>query len=531
LNFSLAEIINSLQNFWKKLTHPQKVLLVVMPLIVAITLLTLIFWASRPQYVDLFTKLQTNQAGAITAKLKELKVTYQLADNGATIQVPQKDVSEVRLELANAGLPAQSTFSFDYLNQTRIGETEADRRLRYILGLQNELEQTIGTMDGIEYARVHIVMPEQSLFSDQQKDTTAAVTVKRKYGPELSESQVRAVANLLAYSVEGLTTDKVTIADTDGNVLSDVLGSSGSPQKLTANQLQVQQAVENNLLKSVQSMLDKVFGAGTTIVRVSAALDFNQKKITSQTNVDGAVTSRQQTTEKSSNTSANGGVPGTTTNVPGYPVTSQNGTTSTSEKTSTSEAFQPSVTQQETIVSPGQIKRLTVSVLADSDSITQQQLTDINGIVSSAIGSDTNRGDLVQVARLPFNKTTQLEEKAAMEEAARKEQLLFYGQIGVGVLAAIIALVFLLRFGSKKKNRLEGIDISVAQKLVTLEEAEQILASQLEAERVADLKLARKKVKSSDEIEKEKVRQEVEKYAKQNPDDVARLVKTWLTEE
>lgn len=531
MNFSLTEIVKTIQNYWKKLTRPQKIVLVLAPLIVAIALFSLIFWASRPQYVALFTKITASEAGSITAKLQELNVEYKLEEGGTTILVPQKDVAEARLQLANAGLPKESTFSFENLDQMRLGETDKDRKLRIVLGMQNELEKTIETLDGVEYARVHIVMPEQSLFTENQKDTTAAVTIKRTYGSQMGEDQVRAIANLLAYSVEGLTTEKVTIVDTNGNVLSDFLSNSNTPQKLTANQLQIQQSVEENIQKSVQSMLDKVFGSGKTVVRANATLDFDQKTITSQRSEDGALVSRQETSEKSNNQSTGGGVPGTETNVPGYPVNGDSNNTSSSEKTSSTENFQPSVIQEETKVSPGQIKRLTVSVMADSDSVTEEQLDNIQGIVSSAIGINENRGDLIQVARLPFNKTSILEEQAAMEEAARKNKLLFYAQIVGSVLAGIFLLVIFLIARSRKKYAVQPMDLDEGQQLVTLKEAEEILASQMEAEREAELKLARKKVKSSEEIEKEKIRKEVDKYTHDNPDDVARLLKTWLAEE
>lgn len=529
MKFSLTEIMKSLQEFWKKLTRPQRILLVVIPVIVAVALSIFIYWASRPQYTVLFSKLETTEAGQIVEELKSLKVDYQLTDGGATIEVPQANIAEVRLALANAGLPSESTFSFDYLNQMRLGETERDSKLRYVLGLQTEIEQTIETMDGIEYARVHIVMPEDSLFEDDQQKTTAAVTIKRKTGAEISEDQVRAIANLIAYSVEGLTTDNITIVDTDGTALSDILGNSNSPQTLTATQLQVQQTVERDIQQSVQSMLDNVLGSGKTIVRANATIDFDQKKITSQKTEEGTITSRQQTTEKSTSTSDSGGVPGTSSNIPDYTVSGSN-TNSSSEKSSLTENFQPSVTQEETVVSPGQIKRLTVSVLADSDSVTDDQLDEIKNIVSTAVGFDETRGDVIEAARLPFDKTTMLEEQAAMEAEARKAKIMMYAEIGGGALLAILLLILFLRSRAKKKAG-NQIDVTDGQRLVTLLEAEQIMASQLDAEREADLKLARKKVRSSDDIEKEKIRREVEKFSKENPEDVAKLIKTWLTEE
>ena len=162
------------------------------------------------------------------------------------------------------------------------------------------------------------------------------------------ENQIKAIANLLAHSVEGLATDKVTIVDTNGNVLSDIL-DDGSVQGLTASQLEYQKAVEDNIQNPVQTMLDRVLVLITTIVRVSATLDLDQKRITSQTSSEGAVTSRQETSETSSNTSAEGGLAGTPTNIPEYEFVGQTDTTSSSERTSLSETFQPSVTQEETL--------------------------------------------------------------------------------------------------------------------------------------------------------------------------------------
>ncbi|MFA6808108.1 MAG: flagellar basal-body MS-ring/collar protein FliF [Eubacteriales bacterium] len=534
MSFSWIEIKKSMLQFWNKLARPQKIILIVAPLLVAISLISLITWASKPNYVIIFNKLSDTEAGAITAKLQELSIDYQLADNGGTILVPDSQASEVKLELANAGLPQESTFSFDNIDQMHLGETESDRRLRYVLGLQNELETTIETMEGIEYARVHIVMPEPSLFSEEEKDTTAAVTIKKTISTELGEDQVRAIANLVAYSVEGLKSENVTIADTNGNVLSDMLGESNSAGQLTANQMQLQQNLENGIQGSVQSMLDKVFGVGKTVVRANATLDFDQIKITSQTNGEGAVISRQQTSEKSTNGSDAGGVPGTDTNMTEYNSTSSGTTNSNSEKTSLTENFQPNVVQEERVVNPGQIKRLAISVMADADSVTEEQLVDIENVVSSAAGIDNERGDVIQVTRITFDKTSLLEEKAAMDLVANKAKILSYVQLAAGVALLLFMVIIFLKLKSRRKRKsYQGLDTSrlEGQNPVSFKEAEQLMAAQMQAEQEAELNMFKKKTKTTEEIEKNKVRKEVEKYSSDNPDEVARLVKTWLAEE
>ncbi|EHQ91616.1 flagellar basal-body MS-ring/collar protein FliF [Desulfosporosinus youngiae] len=531
MNFSWAGIKQSVMNFWSNLSSPQKIITVLAPLLVAGALIYLIMWAGRPQYVPIFTKLSDADAGAITTKLKDLKADYKLADNGSTIMVPQQSAADLRLQLASAGLPQQSKFSFDNLDTMRLGETDADRKLRYVLGLQNELENTLKTLNGVEDARVHIVMPEPSLFVDNQKPATAAVTLKLLPNTKLGEDQVRAIANLLSGSVEGLLPENVTIVDTGGNVLSDDLGK-GNPEKLTVTQYQLKQTVEEDTRKSIQSMLDRVLGSGKAVVRVSAVLDFDQRKIVKQTNGPGAVVSEQTSNETNTNgTVGAGGTPGLDANgAPIYPTGQDMNSTST--KATSTRNYQVDTTQEEQVVNPGSVKRLSVSVMADEDAVDQEQLDQIKTIVASAAGVDANRGDDVQVAAFPFNKTDIQKEALAMEEAQKRQQLIMYAQIGaVALIGLILGLVFLgKRLQKARKARAERMLELNNSEPVNVAEAELLLAQQ-KAEEEAQLSLAQKNAKSAEEIGKKKIKEAVELYSRNNPDEAARLMKTWLSEE
>lgn len=530
MDFSWAGIQQSVKTFWNRLSSPQKIITVLAPLVVAVALISLITWAGRPQYVAIFTKLSDADAGAITTKLKDLKADYQLADNGSTIMVNQQSAADLRLQLASAGLPQQSKFSFDSLNTMRLGETDADRKLRYVLGLQNELENTLKTLNGVQDARVHIVMPEPSLFVDSQKAATTAVTLKIVPGTKLGDEQVRAIANLLAGSVEGLQPENVTIVDTSGNVLSDVLGKSGDPNRLTGTQYQLKQTVEEDTRKSVQSMLDRVLGSGRTVVRISATLDFNQIKITKQTNGPGAVVSEQSSTETSTNGTATDGtqIPGVTSNGVTYP-TATTGLNSTSTKANATKNYQVDTTQQEQVVSPGAVKRLSVSVMADADTITQEQLDKIKTIVASAAGVDSTRGDQIQVAAIAFNKTDLQQERLAMENALKRQQLVTYIEIGAAVVFGLFLMIMFLRSRAKKARAEKMMGLNGSQP-VSLAAAELLMAQQL-AEEEAKLKFAQKKSKTAEELQKQKTKESVEQYSRKNPDEVARLMKTWLSEE
>jgi flagellar M-ring protein FliF len=529
MDFSWAGIQQSVKTFWDRLSSPQKIITVLAPLVVAVALISLITWAGKPQYVAIFTKLSDADAGAISTKLKDLKADYKLADNGSTIMVAQQSAADLRLQLASAGLPTQSKFSFDSLNTMHLGETDADRKLRYVLGLQNELENTLKTLNGVQDARVHIVMPEPSLFVDSQKVATSAVTLKLVPGTKLGDDQVRAVANLMAGSVEGLKPENVTIVDNGGNVLSDVLGKSGDPNRPTGTQYQLQQTVEEDTRKSVQSMLDRVLGSGKTVVRISAVLDFNQIKITKQTNGPGAVVSEQNSTETSTNGTAAGGTPGLTTNgAPTYP-TGTSAVNSTSNKVNGTKNYQVDTTQEEQVVSPGAVKHLSVSVMADADTINQAQLDQIKTIVAPAAGVDLTRGDQIQVAAIPFNKIDLQQEKLAMDNAQKRQQFATYIEIGAAVLFGLFFMIMLLRSGSTKKRAGKMMGLGGSQP-VSLAEAELIMAQQ-SVEEEAKFNLAQKKTKTVDQIQKQKTKESVELYSRNNPDEVARLMKTWLSEE
>lgn len=537
MKFSWAEIKKSVQEFWAKLSRPQKVITVAAPSAVAIALIVLLLWASNPTYVAIFTELTDAQAGEITAELKELNVDYKLAgkgsDNGTTILVPEKDAAEIRLELANAGLPKGSQFSWsESLSETRLGETESDRKLRYLLGLQTELETTLKTLDIVKNATVNLSIPEKTLFVEQQEDPKAAVTLVLKEGSTITDGQIKAIANLLVASVEGLTLENVTIVDSNGNILSDVLNEDQSPEKMTVTQIQLKQMTEENIRKSVQSMLDKVFGSGKSVVRASVTLDFDQVKTDTVTHGPGAVLSETHTRETTLNTSEGGATPGVDTNIPGYVTPEGAAVVSQSEKTSDTINHEVDKTLEQRVKNQGDIKRLTVSVMLDADTVTEEQRAQVEAIVAAAAGIDESRGDQIQVAALPFDKTGAELQAQALAEAARKEKIRTYIEMGIGALLAA-AFIFVLYWMWAKRRKASEEPMELGQELqpVPLAAAEELLLAQQEAEKEAELKLAQQKQKTAEEIQRQKVKESVELYVQNNPDEVARLVKTWLAEE
>ena len=521
----MEEFRKYLKSTWSKLTSLQRIVLVAAPLVVAITLLLLINWANKPEYVRLFEKLSDTQAGAIKTKLQELKVTYQLADNGSTILVTKQQAAEVKLDLANAGLPQGSKFSFDSINELHLGETDADRKLRYVLGLQNQIETTLATLDGVQDARVHITIPEDTLFTENQKIATAAATLKLKPGTQIEETEVRAVANLIAASVEGLQPENVTIVSTDGSVLSDLIGKKNDPKRLTGDQIQMQQTVETGIEKSVKSMLEGVFGTGNIVVRANVTLNFDQVKIVKQVNGPGALVSRQSSNEAVNNSSPSSSATAAPTNLQSAagPYVYSSPSNNTSTKSVSTENYQVDTTQEETMVSPGTIKRLTVSVMADSNGgIAQSQIKDIESSVALAVGFDQARNDKIFVSVLPFNKSGLQDVNKAIAAAESAKKNMTYAKLGAAVLLALILLLIIWR---SRSSRRASEQVGTAD----LGDTEDMFAGMQMAKEEDAATLEH--VKSAEELEKQQIKETIDKFSKDNPEEVARLVKSWLTEE
>src|SRR3954466_8259880 len=177
-------------------------------------------WASTPTYSILFNNLSTKDASAIVDSLQKSGSSYQLANNGQTILVPQDQVNTLRLQLSGEGLPGDSDTGYALLDQQGITTSDFMQHTNYQRALEGELANTIKSIDGVEAATVHLVMPQKDVFADDQNKPTASVLVQSAAGKNLSNQQVQAIVHLVASSVEGLDPTQVTVAGADGKILS-----------------------------------------------------------------------------------------------------------------------------------------------------------------------------------------------------------------------------------------------------------------------------------------------------------------------
>jgi len=504
---------------WGGLSKKQKIMIGAAVIALLISIFLLILWANKTDYAPLFTKLSAQDAGVIVKKLEEKKVPYQLQDNGTTILVPSEQVYKTRLDLASDGLPQNGVVGYEIFDQTKFGSTEFEQKINYVRATNGELSRTIMNLDGVETARVQIVMPEAKLYVDQQQAASASVLLKLKPTVKLADAQVKGIVHLVASSVEGLKPENVTVIDTNGDILSSgIEDDKNNKNKLTSTQLDVQKNFEKEVEKDIQSMLDKILGPGQAITRVTAQLNFDQKEVQSETYApvvdgEGIIRSRQQSNESYQGSGGTAqGVPGTTSNIPQYQSATQGGNSQYNKKEVT-ENYEINKTQERTSVATGSVKKLSVSVVVDGK-LSAIQKTSLQQAVATAAGLDLARGDQVTVENYAFDRSLVEEMQKQMENEAKKEQQKMLIWAGIGLLALLIAGYSLQKLIQQHRRRREELELDIPQ-----------------IQDIVSVKDLEKVELSPEEKEKQELRKELEKLAKSKPNDVASLLKAWLSEE
>ena len=518
---------------WQRFSKRQRYIMLGSALALLLAILGISFWyGSKPDMVPLFTGMETKDAGEVAAQLKEQKVEFEVQETkqGTNILVPSKNVHDARLELATQGLP-RGNKGFEIFDDSKLGVTEFQNKVNYLQALQGELTRTIEQIAAVEKARVHIVLPEDSLYKKNEKPATASIMLRLRPNVELSKKEIKGIVNLAAHSIQGLSPENITIVDDTGKILNDPdENEEQNVTQKTMTQLEMTKKVQKNIQDNVQTLLDQSLGEGRAFARVSVELDFDDRQIDRQiftpvVDDSGIIRSQQDISENYQGTSTQpGGPAGVESNVPGYVGVEGNANANYEKKESTKN-YEVNEEKQRTVASPGSIKRLTVAVLVN-DSVTQTQQDSILRSVSSAAGINTDRGDTISVEPLPFS-TELADRRAAEEQAARdREDRIFYMQVGFPLLIlAIIIGALLMRRRRKQQEEAARIE---AERQAKEEEERRIAAERAAAVEMGEIE--------ADELTEDEQRQLSEKQTlqqliDQKPAEVAMLIKTWLAEE
>lgn len=414
-------------------------------------------------YSYLYTNLSLTDSNAIAERLQSMNVETQI--RGDAILVPGNRVLELRNTLASEGLPRGGGTGFEIFDKSNFGATEFEQRVSYMRAVQGELSRTISAIDGVESARVHLVVPEKTLFRDETEQPRASVALNLHRGRKLSPSQVSGIVHLLLTSVEGLTEANLNVIDQNGNTLYKGSGSDASG--MSARHLEMRRNMEKSLEARVIEMLERVIGAGRVSVSVSADMNFSQVERTIESfDPEGRVAISEQSVQDTSSGSSGGvgGAPGAASNLPGGAgAEAGSGRSENSKRVETTATYAVSKTIQRILEPVGEIQRLSVAVLVDGnyqeveaeDGTTQmnyeprsaEELSRIDELVRRAIGFTESRGDEVKVENLQFKPVGgEMEMTEEFVSATNSSRLMVYimDNIKTVALVLVFGILFLL---------------------------------------------------------------------------------------
>lgn len=485
-------------------------------------------WITAPTQAPLFSNLAASDASAIVEELNAAGVAYDLTDGGQTIMVAKDAVYDLRLQMSGQGLPAGQDTGYALLDEQGITTSEFQQQTTYRRALEGELSKTLESLDGVNSAIVHVALPEDEVFVTDQAEPTASVLLDLAAGTQLSGEQIQAVTNLVSSSVENMTPEQVTVTDTSGQVLSTPGGGISSAAGDARSQVELD--TQNRLAANAQQILDTVLGPNRSVVSVRADVDLDQRDTTSKTYTYDEGTppvSESNTTEEYTGDGGAvvGGVLGPE-NMPDAAANTGGGDSNYTKESTTSNNAVGETTQVEK-AAPGGLNRLTVSVVMDDAVAADLPQAQITALVGNAVGLDPARGDAITVAAMPFD-TSAADAAAAEMEAAREaeasEQM--WSMIRTGGIAAGIALVVLVVWlRSRRQGEVEEDYEPLELTDDMIAELDRIRISSVREEPVIDTRQA-----ELEAAERQKVRGEISTMVNERPDEVAAMLRGWLTE-
>jgi flagellar M-ring protein FliF len=496
---------------------------------------------TAPQMTPLFTDLSMEDSAAIIKELDRQTITYELKNDGAIIMVPKDRVARLRMSFAEAGLPKGGGVGYEIFDKSEaLGTTSFVQNINHLRALEGELARTIASLDRVQGARVHLVLPERPLFSRDKVEPSASIVLKVR--GRLEASQVRAIRHLVASAVNGLKPERVSIVDEAGRLLAD--GAADDQTGAIADERQV--SYERRLRQQVEDIVSRVVGPGHARVEVTAEFDFNRITQTSDKfDPDGRVVRSTQTREESAATADNGGQVTVGNELPGAPNGQNPPARELSKKSEEIVNYDISRTTETRVTEGGRVNRISVAVLVDGNYTkndkgdlvyqerSKQDLDRIATLVRSAIGYDQRRGDQVEVVNLRFAEapTARFDQPTGIWSMLQftKDDIMRFVELGVMLLLGIVVLLMVVR---PMVRRIITPDKPVEAAPVALPE---INLPQLTDDKLPQAKpSATAKMIDIAQVQGQVHAQSVQKVgdlADKNPNETAAIVRQWLHEQ
>ncbi|KNH30212.1 flagellar basal-body MS-ring/collar protein FliF [Pantoea vagans] len=553
--------------------NPRIPLIVAAAAVVAIVI-AMVLWAKQPSYSVLYNNLTDEDGGAIVTQLTQMNIPYRFAENGGALMVPEANVHELRLRLAQQGLPKGGSVGFELLDKEKFGISQFSEQVNYQRALEGELARTIESLGPVKSARVHLAMPKPTLFVREQKAPSASVTLTLQPGRALDEGQIQAIAHMVSSSVAGLPPGNVTVVDQTGRLLTR---SDSAGRDLNDAQLKYASEVEARYQQRIEAILNPILGQGNVHAQVTAQINFDTAEQTDekyQPNANpsnSAIRSRQTSTSDQSGSPYPGGVPGALSNQPApantAPVTTpnnnaangqnangqnangqNNAANNANQTTSTAAAsagptnsrrddtvnYELDRTIRHTKVNVGDVQRLSVAVVVNfraddkgkAVALNEQQLKQIEDLTREAMGYSQNRGDSINVVNSQFNTT-----EPVTTDLPFWQQQSFFDQLmnaGKWLLIALIAFILYRKLVRPHLVRKQAAEKAAA-------EAVAARATEQPEEEAFNVQLSKDELdqerKSNNRMSAEVMSQRIRDMSENDPRVVALVIREWMSKE
>ena len=526
----MPPLLQQIRTFLEQFSVGQRVALFTILIGVVSAIIALSLWANRPEYALLYSDLAPGDANEIVSTLRDDGVAYRLSAGGATVYVPADKVSEYRLTFAAEGVGTGSVTGFELFDEQRMGMTTFMQRVNYQRALEGELVRTINQMEEVRMSRVHLVIPERKFFEEGEL-ATASVVLHLEHGAYIPPKRVNGIAAMVANSVPDLRVDNVSIVDATGKILSEVI-REGEEMSIGSRNWEIRRSVEESLQRKAQDLLDDVLSPGSSIVKVSADLNFEQLERTTEfyDTDEAAVLSEERNVEQ---------------------YTGMDTASRHIEQTVTN--YELNKTLEHFVASSGDMRRLTVAVLVDGSyeigdgegepvyrPRTQQELSRLEDLVSNALGIDPDRGDEVTVQNIQFDRRDELAELASIRSVERKVRWNTIATNGAMVLAVLISLILLLRMLRSTATKVSetmalpprrvGVLVGGPEEVEGIPGAAPALEARGQMEMITDEFLQKLSPEARAQLEaQDRITEEVTGFIEENPEGAASLIRIWTS--
>ncbi len=500
------QLISQLAQIWQRLSLQQRIITSAVVGLTFIGMIAVVMWsggtggakAQAGGYRVLYSDLPIKEASVVTEELENQGYDYQLRNQGTAVLVKKKQLYQARMDLAREGLPQSHGVGYEIFDKPNIAMSDFVQKLNARRALEGELERTIGSLSEVDDARVHIVKPKESVFTERQKDTKASVVIRPRIGKELASEQIKGISFLVSSSVEGLETKNISIVSASGKLLSSQY-KQDETALVSSRNLQLQHKVESYLEKKAQGLLYSVVGSDNARIRIAADLNFDEVNRTLERyDPEGKVVRSEERNSKE------------TTNAP----------TGDHEQERSITNYEINKTMEHVVKEVGNINRLSISVVVDGkyvdgeeekpqyESRSPEEIQKLSDMVKNAVGYSLERGDEFNLTNIKFDRMHLQQQQRALAQQQQQEFIMMLVKYGVILLLGIMVLL-LIRYVANTVKDAMNPPIPEVPELQREEDVEEV---------------PEEMQRSSELLEK------VEMMSHESPSNVSAIISNWLKE-